>query len=129
MIEPLNERESLLDRHQREQDSRDGEFSDTEFGRATVGLEELDADELSELSTMVAESLMNGEEAEEIVEDLTRGGWSQGDAEAFVYTVELGLLEQPTGTGSSGGLDGWGWMVLGGSIISALVKMLGEFFK
>lgn len=84
----------------------------------------ISSEEMQQLAMMVAESLSEGEDPNEIVDDLTNGGWEQDDAIGFVESVQFHLLEaQHSHQGGGSGIPGWiGWIafLIGFNVLSHL---------
>jgi len=69
-----------------------------------------DQQEMEELAGLVAKSLAEGKKPAEITQQLVDGGWKQDDAEVFVNSISLHLINaqhaaQPSHAGS--GVPGW----------------------
>jgi len=88
----------------------------------------LEDDEMQELAQLVAEALARGDSRESVIEDLSKNGMSDSDAEEFVSLIEFQMYQIDTGpTHHGGGGDGGlGWLVWIGAIIG--IKVLSQIF-
>ena len=91
----------------------------------------LEDDEMQELAQLVAEALARGDSRESVIEDLSKNGMSEGDAEEFVSLIEYQLYQVDAGSahhGGGGGGDGaMGWLVWIGVIVG--INILSHIFN
>ena len=89
----------------------------------------LEDEEMQELAQLVAEALVRGDSRESVVEDLSKNGMSDDDAEEFVSLIEYQLYQVDTGSAhhDGGGGEGLGWLVWIGVIIG--INVLSHFFN
>lgn len=77
-----------------------------------------DADEIQGLTQVVAESLSNGEDPEKVAQQLIDSGWEADDANGFVASIQLHMLEAENAHANTGGdSEVQGWLLWAGGII------------
>lgn len=79
-------------------------------------------DEIEELTILVAENLQNGEDPDEIAQQLVENGWAEEDAIGFVDSIQYRI--QPEEESSGGG--GMSWLIWIGIIL--LFRLLSYLF-
>ena len=79
-------------------------------------------DEIEELTILVAENLQNGEDADEIAQQLVNNGWNEEDAVDFVESIQYRIEPEE----ESGGWSGMSWLIWIGIIL--LFRMLSYLF-
>lgn len=79
-------------------------------------------DEIEGLSMLVAENLQEGQDPDEIIQQLVDNGWAEDDATGFVQSVQYQV--EPVEEKSGGG--GLSWLIWIGVII--LFRLLSYLF-
>lgn len=90
---------------------------------------ELSPEEQQKLVGMVAESLAQGQKADEISAQLVNGGWEQEAADEFVASVALHLASAQHDASESsrgGGGEGMGWLLWIGALL--FINLLSWLF-
>jgi hypothetical protein len=83
-------------------------------------------DEIDALAQMVAENLIDGEDPDQIAQQLIDGGWKEDEAHGFVESIQHQLIAQQHAQSGGGGGEGMGWLVWIGVIL--LVNGLSYLF-
>ena len=83
-----------------------------------------EADEIEALTMLVAENLQEGEDPDEIAQQLVASGWEEDDAIGFVHSIQYQI--EPTEETSGGG-GGMSWLIWIGIIL--LFRLLSYLFE
>lgn len=86
-----------------------------------------DDDEIEALTQLVAENLADGENPDEIAEQLIASGWDEDDAMGFVHSIQLQLVASQHSHTTSESSEGRGWLLWIGVFV--VFRILSYLFQ
>ncbi len=83
-----------------------------------------DDEEIEALAMLVAQNLNDGEDPQQIAQQLVDNGWEPSDANGFVGSIQAQLAGR---TASQGGGEGMGWLIWIGALL--VINLLSYVFN